>query len=164
VSRTGPPALVALLGAGLGLLAAGPAGGECLFLTDGSVVEATRVRTEGDWVKYDPRPTVTVGVPRGEVRRIGPCPAAPPRFTLARAESFTEATPRGPASGVRVHVVPEEWGRTDEIALQVAGDWPGLAVVIVLFWSAAEDVGTGSPVYAVEVRAGAVTRVITDRR
>jgi hypothetical protein len=65
---------------------------------------------------------------------------------------------------VRVHVVPEEWGRTDEIALQVAGDWPGLAVVAVLFWRATEDVGTGPPVYAVEVRAGAVTRVITDRR
>jgi len=158
------PGIAALLGVGLALLAAGPAAAECLFLTDGSVVQATGFRTEGEWVKYDLSPTVTVGVSRAEVRRIGPCPAAPPRFALARAESFTETTPRGPARGVRVHVVPEEWGRTDEIALQVADDWPGVAVVVVLFWSAAEDVGTGSPLYAVEVRGGRVARVLTDRR
>jgi hypothetical protein len=152
------------LSVGVLVLAAGPAAAECLFLADGSVVEGTGFRTEGQWVKYDLSPTVTMGVPRAEVRRIGPCPAAPPRFALARAESLTEATPRGPARGVRVHVVPEEWGRTDEIALQVARDWPGLAVVVVLFWSSLEDVGTGSPVYAVEVRGGAVTRILTDRR
>jgi hypothetical protein len=152
--------LAVSLGLGLALLAARPAAAECAFLTDGSVVEAAGFRTEGEWVKYSPSPTVTVGIPRTEVRRIGPCPAAPPQFTLARAESFTE----GGARGVRVHVVPEDWGRTDEIALRVAGDWPGLPVVVVLFWSGPEEVGAGSPRYAVEVRGGAVTRVLTDRR
>jgi hypothetical protein len=164
VRPTRAPAIVAAVGVTLGVLAPHSSAAECLFLADGSVEEGTNIRSEGEWVKYDPGPSVTVGVPRAEVRRIGPCPAAPPRFALVRAESYAEATPRGPTRGVRVHVVPEDWGRTDETALLVAGDWPGLPVVVVFFWPSAEEVGTGSPRYAVEVRGGAVTRVLTDRR
>jgi hypothetical protein len=150
-------ALVAAAGVALGALIAAPAGAECLFLTDGNVLEGRNVRTEGAWVKYDQSPTVTIGVPAEEVRRVGPCPPAPARFTMVRAESFSEPGPGGPVRGMRVHVVPEDLARTDEIAARVAADWPGMAVVHVLFWSAAADVGTGQPLGAVAVRAGKLT-------
>jgi hypothetical protein len=150
-------ALVAAAGAALGLLGAGPAGAECLFLTDGTVVEGRNVRTEGAWVKYDQSPTVTIGVPKEEVRRVGPCPPAPARFTMVRAESFSEPGPGGPTRGMRIHVVPEDWARTDEIAARVAADWPGMTAVHVLFWGAASDMEAGRPLGAVAVRGGKLT-------
>lgn len=149
--------LVAASGTALALLAAGSVGAECLFLTDGSVIEGRNVRTEGAWVKYDQSPTVTVGVPREEVRQVGPCPPAPARFTMVRAESFSEPGPGGPVRGMRVHVVPEDLARTDEIAARVAADWPGMTVVHVLFWGAAADMEAGRPLSAVAVRSGKLT-------
>ena len=85
------------------------------------------------------------------------------KYRVVKTESYSAWIGGRFVDGAKVHVVPEEWERVEDIAKEVARSKPNRGVV-VFFWNTVGDVGLQSAVFGVELFDGKISEILIDQR